>query len=157
MADQRDPVRRGLAHRQPGRRVRAGGGRFDQRAAAGSGGALRLETLAADKSADPSGHHVIAIKLRATGFGTTGRRTRRALISSSTWRPRGPGGKVLPDLSRLELQQRDRPDGLSPPHVDFDVSVTLRDATPGDYVARLTVRDLIGRDIKTQDIAFTLP
>ena len=64
---------------------------------------------------------------------------------------------MLPDLSRLELQQRDRPDGLSPPHVDFDVSVTLRDAAPGDYIARLTVRDLIGRDIKTQDIAFTLP
>jgi hypothetical protein len=57
----------------------------------------------------------------------------------------------------MELQARDRPDGLSPPHVDFDVSVTLRDAAPGSYVARLTVRDQIGFDIKTQDVPFTLP
>jgi hypothetical protein len=41
--------------------------------------------------------------------------------------------------------------------VDFDVSVTLREATPGEYIARLTVRDQIGRDIKTQDVVFTLP
>jgi len=71
---------------------------------------------------------------------------------------KGPGGQRLPELSRMELQTKDRPDGLSPaPHVDFDVSFPLRDATPGEYVAYLTVRDQIGRDIKTQEIGFTLP
>ena len=43
------------------------------------------------------------------------------------------------------------------PYVDFDVTVTVRDFTPGDYVARLTVRDQIGRDIRSQDVPFSLP
>ena len=125
-------------------------------AAPGGGGSLRLETLAAEKSADPPGY-VIAIKLRATGFGTDGPADAPHADLVLDLETRGPGGQRLPDLSRMELQKRDRPDGLSPPQVDFDVSVTLRDATPGDYVARLTVRDQIGRDIKTQDVPFTLP
>jgi FHA domain-containing protein/uncharacterized protein DUF4864 len=120
------------------------------------GGSLRLETLSAEKSVDPPGH-VIAIKLRATGFGTTGTADAPRADLVLDLETRGPGGQRLPDLSRMELQTRDRLDGLSPPHVDFDVSLTLRDATPGDYVVRLTVRDQIGRDIKTQDISFTLP
>ncbi len=41
--------------------------------------------------------------------------------------------------------------------MDFDVTVTVRDATPGDYTARLTVRDQIGRDIRSQDVPFSLP
>jgi hypothetical protein len=57
----------------------------------------------------------------------------------------------------MELETRNRPDGVDPAHADFDVNVTLRDAAPGEYIARLTVRDQIGRDIKTQDVAFTLP
>ena len=57
----------------------------------------------------------------------------------------------------MELETRNRPDGLDPVHADFTATVTLLDATPGDYVARLTVRDQIGRDIKTQDVPFTLP
>jgi hypothetical protein len=125
-------------------------------AAPGGSGSLRLETLAAEKSVDPPGH-VIAIKLRATGFGTEGPADAPRADIVLDLETRGPGGQRLPDLSRMELQKRDRPDGLSPPHVDFDVSVTLHDATPGEYVARLTVRDQIGRDIKTQDISFTLP
>lgn len=122
----------------------------------GGGGSLRLETLAAEKSVDPPGH-VVAIKLRATGFGTTGPADAPRTDLVLDLETRGPGGARLPDLSRMELQQRDRPDGLEPPHVDFDVSVTLRGAAPGEYIARLTVRDQIGRDIKTQDVAFTLP
>jgi hypothetical protein len=122
----------------------------------GGSGSLRLETLAAEKSGDASGH-VIAIKLRATGFGTEGPADSPRADLILDLETRGPNGQRLPDLSRMELMARDRPDGLAPPHVDFDVSVTLRDASPGDYVARLTVRDQIGRDIKTQDVAFTLP
>jgi len=125
-------------------------------AAPGGGGSLRLETLTAEKSMEPPGF-VVAIKLRATGFGTTGPPDAPHADLVLDLETLGPGGQRLADLSRMELQQRDRPDGLSPPHVDFDVSVTLRDATPGEYVARLTVRDQIGRDIKTQDISFTLP
>ena len=122
----------------------------------GSGGSLRLETLSSEKTAEPPGY-VVAIKLRATGFGTDGPADTPRADLVLDLETRGPGGRRLPDLSRMELQSRDRPDGLSPPHVDFDVSVTLRDATPGEYVARLTVRDQIGRDIKTQDVTFTLP
>lgn len=133
--------------------VAAGGPRDG---AAPGGGSLRLETLAVEKSVDPPGY-VIAIKLRATGFGTDGPADAPRADLVLDLETRGPGGQRLPDLSRMELQARDRPDGLSPPHVDFDVSVTLRDAPPGNYVARLTVRDQIGRDIKTQDVPFTLP
>ena len=125
-------------------------------AVASGNGSLRLETLAAEKTAEPPGY-VVAIKVRATGFGTTGPPDAPRADLVLDLETRGPGGRRLPDLSRMELQSRDHPDRLSPPSVDFDVSVTLREATPGDYVARLTVRDQIGRDIKTQDVPFTLP
>jgi len=128
----------------------------DGPAKGGGDGTLRLQTLSADVTADPPGH-VIAIKMRATGFGTDGPADKPRIDLLLDLETRGPGGQRLPDLSRMELQARNQPDGLSPPHADFDVSVTLRDATPGDYVARLTVRDQIGRDIKTQDVPFTLP
>ena len=132
------------------------GGAAPGGAAPAGSGSLRLETVSAEKSVDPPGY-VVAIKLRATGFGTDGPADAPHVDLVLDLETRGPGGQRLPDLSRMELQQRDRPDGLSPPHVDFDVSVTLRDATPGDYVAKLTVRDQIGRDIKTQDVAFSVP
>ena len=125
-------------------------------AAPGGGGSMRLETLTADKTVDPPGY-AIAIKLRATGFGTDGPADAPRVDLVLDLETLGPGGQRLPDLSRMQLETRDRPDGLSPPHVDFEVNVTLRDATPGNYVARLTVRDQIGRDIKTQDVSFTLP
>ena len=124
---------------------------------AGSGtGSLGLETLAVDKSGEAPAN-VVAIKIRATGFGTDGPADAPRADLVLDLETLGPGGQKLPDLSRMELQSRDHPDSLAPPSVDFDVSVTLRDAPPGDYVARLTVRDQIGRDIKTQDVAFTLP
>jgi len=128
-------------------------------AAARSSGGLRLETLSAEKSADttdPAGF-VIAIKLRASGFKTEGAATAPRADLVLDLETRGPGGARLPDLSRMELETRNRPDAVDPSHADFDVNVTLHDATPGEYVARLTVRDQIGRDIKTQDVAFTLP
>jgi hypothetical protein len=122
----------------------------------GSGGALRLETLSTEKSEDPAGK-VVAIKVRATGFGTDGSADAPRADLLLDLETLGPGGRKLPDLSRMELQSKDHPDSVSPATADFDVSVTLRDAPPGDYVARLTVRDQIGRDIKTQDVPFTLP
>ena len=129
--------------------------------AAGTGGAngsgkLRLETMGVDKAADPPGH-VVAIKMRATGFGTEGAGEAMKIDLVLDLETRGPGGARIPSLSRMELQSRDRPDGYDPPHVDFDVTVTLREAGPGDYTARLTVRDQMGRDIQSLDVPFTIP
>jgi hypothetical protein len=139
----------------------AGGGStsldFGASGAASSGGSLTLTTISADKSESPPSGYAVAIKVRATGFGTDGPADAPRVDLVLDLETLGPGGQKLPDLSRMELQSRDRPDSLSPPTVDFDVNVTLRDATPGNYVARLTVRDQIGRDIKTQDVPFTLP
>ena len=119
-------------------------------------GALQLETVAVDKTADPPGH-VVAIKVRATGFGTegSGAATRCDLVLDLE--TKGPDGARIPSLSRMELQSRDRPDGTEPPFVDFDVTVTLRDAVDGAYTARLTVRDQIGRYLQSQDVPFSIP
>jgi hypothetical protein len=125
------------------------------RSATGSG-KLHLETLATDKAADPPGH-VVAIKVRATGFGTEGSGEALRCDLVLDLETRGPGGDRIPALSRMELQSRDRPDAFDPPHVDFDVTVTLRDAPDGNYTARLTVRDQIGRDIQSIDVPFSLP
>jgi hypothetical protein len=132
-----------------------GGGGGGSGGSAGSG-KLSLDTLAVDKTPDGSGY-VVAIKVRAAGFGTegAGAATRCDLVLDLE--TRGPGSQRIPSLSRMELQSRDHPDGTDPPHVDFDVTVSLRDTPPGSYVARLTVRDQMGRDMKTQDVPFTLP
>lgn len=127
-------------------------------AAAPAGGNLQLETVSAEKApdaADPAGF-VVSIKLRATGFATDGPPTNPRADLVLDLETRGPAGR-LPDLSRMELETRNRPDNIDPLYADFDVNVTMRDATPGEYVARLTVRDQLGRDIKTQDVAFSLP
>jgi hypothetical protein len=126
-------------------------------AGGGGSGKLRLQTLAADKTEDPPGH-VVAIKVRATGFGTSGSAESPRTDLVLDLETRGPDGARIEALSRMELQSRDRPDGTDPqPYVDFDVSLTVRDAAPGAYVARLTVRDQIGRDIGSQDVPFSLP
>ena len=128
-------------------------------AASALGGGLALETVSAEKAqdaADPAAF-VVAIKLRATGFATDGPPDTPRADLVLDLETRGPGGQRLPDLSRMELETRNRPDGVDPAHADFDVNVTLKDAAPGEYTAKLTVRDQIGRDIKTQDVAFTLP
>jgi hypothetical protein len=136
----------------------SGGTSTQSGAGAGGGGSgkLQLETLGVDKTAEPPGY-VIAIKVRATGFGTEGPAESPRTDLVLDLETLGPGNEKIPALSRMELQSRDRPDALDPPRVDFDVSVTLRDSPPGNYVARLTVRDQIGRDIKTQDVSFTIP
>jgi hypothetical protein len=119
-------------------------------------GKLHLETLATDKAADPPGH-VVAIKVRATGFATEGSGDAMRCDLVLDLETRGPDGNRIPALSRMELQSRDRVDAVDPPHVDFDVTVTLRDATDGSYIARLTVRDQVGRDIQAIDVPFTIP
>ena len=126
MEDQRHRVRRRAAPR-----ATAAPGRPRRRRAPGSGGSLRLETLAAEKTAEPDRPRRSRSSCAPPASAPTGRRdaTRADLVLDLE--TTGPGGKRLPDLSRMELQARDRPDGLAPPHVDFDVSVTLRDATPG--------------------------
>jgi hypothetical protein len=120
---------------------------------------LRLETLSAEKAQDPANPNgfVVSIKIRATGFGTDGDAAAPRTDLILDLETLGPGGAKMPDLSRMELEARSRPDSLDPMYADFEVNVTLQDAAPGDYVARLTVRDQIGRDLKTQDVAFTLP
>ena len=134
----------------------AGGGTTSSGGGGGSG-TLRLETVAVDKTEDPPGH-VVAIKVRAIGFGTQGSGDSLRTDLVLDLETRGPDGQRIPALSRMELQSRDRPDGTDPePFVDFDVTLTVRDYTPGDYVARLTVRDQFGRDIRSQDVPFSLP
>ena len=137
--------------------VDGGGGGSPPLAGVG-GGNLQLQTVSAEKSqdaADPAAF-LVAIKLRATGFATEGEPGNPRADLVLDLETRGPGGR-LPDLSRMELETRNRPDSVDPLYADFDVNVTMKDATPGEYVARLTVRDQLGRDIKTQDVAFTLP
>jgi FHA domain-containing protein/uncharacterized protein DUF4864 len=119
-------------------------------------GALRLETIAVDKTADPPGH-VVAIKLRATGFGTEVEKGAMRCDLVLDLETKGPDNQRIPSLSRMELQSRDRPDGTEPPYVDFDVTVTLREAVDGEYTSRLTVRDQIGRYLQSQDVKFVIP
>ena len=123
----------------------------------GSGGGLRVETLDVQKEAAENGTRV-HIKIRVTGFSVKPDGDGFQMDLAEDLETIGPDGQRLPALSRMGLETlRDKTSVADAP-AEFANTLTLNGAAaPGTYVARLTVRDHVGQDLKTHEVRFDLP
>jgi len=123
----------------------------------GSGGGLRVETLDVQKEAAENGTRV-HIKIRVTGFSVKPDGDGFQMDLAEDLETIGPDGQRLPALSRMGLETlRDKTPVKDAP-AEFANTLTLNGAAaPGTYVARLTVRDHVGQDLKTHEVRFDLP
>jgi hypothetical protein len=70
----------------------------------------------------------------------------------------GPDGQRLPSLSRMGLETlRERTSQASGSPAEFANTLNFIAPTPGAYVARLTIRDHVGQNLKTHEVRFDLP
>jgi type II secretory pathway pseudopilin PulG len=131
-------------------------------AGGGSGGseddALQIETV--DVRKDPGSPGVrVGITVRVTGFSVRpdGDAYRMDLIEDLE--TLGPGGQKLPALSRMGLQMlRERTTQATGTSAEFTNTLNFTNSpTPGRYVARLTIRDEVGKGMKTHEVPFDLP
>jgi hypothetical protein len=106
----------------------------------GSGGGLQVETLDVQKEAADSGTRV-HIKIRVTGFSV---------------KPDGDAYRM--DLAEDLETIGERTALASGAPAEFANTLTLNGAAaPGGYVARLTIRDHVGQNLKTHEVRFDLP
>ncbi|HUG54060.1 MAG TPA: DUF4864 domain-containing protein [Vicinamibacteria bacterium] len=134
-------------------------------AAAGGTGAedggdpsLQIETVDVQKETQEQGVRV-GITVRVTGFSVRpeGDSFRMDLVEDLE--TVGPGGRTLPALSRMGLQTlRERTTRATGTSAEFTNTLNFTGApAPGRYVARLTIRDEVGRGLKTHEVPFDLP
>jgi len=130
----------------------AGGG------GAGSGGGLQVETLDVQKEAADNGTRV-HIKIRVTGFSVKPDGDGYRMDLAEDLETIGPDGQRLPALSRMGLETlRERTALASGAPAEFANTLTLTGAAaPGGYIARLTIRDHVGQNLKTHEVRFDLP
>jgi hypothetical protein len=123
----------------------------------GSGGGLRVETIDVQKEAAENGTRV-HIKIRVTGFSVKPDGDGFQMDLAEDLETIGPDGQRLPALSRMGLETlRDKTSVKDAP-AEFANTLTYNGAAaPGTYVARLTVRDHVGQDLKTHEVRFDLP
>jgi hypothetical protein len=127
-------------------------------AAGGAGGALQIETV--DLRKDPTDTGVrVGIKVRVTGFSVKpdGEAFRMDLIEDlETF---GPDGQRLSALSRMSLETlKDRTTQGSGASAEFVNTLNFTNRpVPGSYVAKLTIRDDVGQNLKTHEVRFDLP
>jgi FHA domain/Domain of unknown function (DUF4864) len=123
-------------------------------------GDLQIETL--DLSKEPgsgSSLAVVHIKIGVSGFSVRpdGQGFRMDLVEDLE--TTGPDGRRLPALSRMGLETLRRPTADSTGNTaEFTNTLTFPDSTPpGAYVARFTIRDDVGKHMKTHEVRFDLP
>ena len=70
----------------------------------------------------------------------------------------GPDGQRLPALSRMGLETlREKTAQATGASAEFTNTLNFTKPGPGSYVARLTIRDNVGQNLKTHDVRFDLP
>jgi hypothetical protein len=121
-------------------------------------GALQVETV--DLRKDPTETGVrVAIKVKVTGFSVEpdGDAFRMDLVEDLE--TLGPDGQRLPALSRMGLRSlKERTTQQSGASAEFANTLNFTNSpAPGAYVARLTIRDEVGRSLKTHEVRFDLP
>jgi hypothetical protein len=122
-------------------------------------GDLQIETVELRK--DPGSGPVLAvvgIKLAVSGFSVSpdGQSYRMDLVEDLE--TLGPDGQRLPLLSRMGLQTLRSPaTDATGNRAEFTNTLKFTDANPGAYVARFTIRDHIGQNMKTHEVRFDLP
>jgi hypothetical protein len=124
----------------------------------GGGGGLQVETLDVQKEAADTGTRV-HIKIRVTGFSVKPDGDAYQMDLAEDLETIGPDGQRLPALSRMGLETlRERTALASGAPAEFANTLTLTGAAaPGSYIARLTIRDHVGQNLKTHEVRFDLP
>ena len=144
--------------------------KFDEESAAtaqggggGSGGggpggsALQIETIDLRKDPTETGVRVV-IKVRVTGFGVQPDGDAFQMDLVEDLETMGPDGQRLSGLSKMGLRSlKERTTQASGASGEFVNTLSFTNPTPGSYVARLTIRDEVGRNFKTHEVPFDLP
>lgn len=141
--------------------------KFDDEAAAtaqggggGGGPGAGLEIQTVDVRKDPTDNGVrVAIKVSVTGFSVQPDGDAFRMDLSEDLETVGPDGQRLPALSRMALQTlNERTPHASGASADFANTLSFsNNPAPGSYVAKLTIRDDIGKNLKTHEVRFDLP
>jgi len=124
----------------------------------GAGGGLQVETLDVQKEAADNGTRV-HIKIRVTGFSVKPDGDGYRMDLAEDLETIGPDGQRLPALSRMGLETlREKTAQASGAPAEFANTLTLTSAAaPGGYIARFTIRDHVGQNLKTHEVRFDLP
>jgi hypothetical protein len=122
----------------------------------GGTGSLAIETV--DLQNRPTGSSVeVAIKIRVTGFTVQPEGDVYRMDLAQDLETVGPDGARIPELSRMSLhtlnETTTRASGNS---AEFNTNLTIARYQPGRHVARLTIRDLVGGNLKTHEVPFEL-
>ena len=118
---------------------------------------MQVETADLQKAPDDAGVRV-DIKVRVTGFGVRPDGDAYRMDLAEDLETVGPGGKPIAGLSRLGLQTlRERTTDATGTTAEFNNTLNFTSPAPGAYVARFTVRDEVGQNLKTHEVRFDLP
>lgn len=132
-----------------------GGGGPGGRPGAGN---MAIETLDLRKEPEEGRGAVrVSIKIKVTGFEVEQEGDSFRMDLAEDIETIGPNGQKMPDLSRMGLEtlQTKTSDRSTP--AEFTNSLTFVNATPGLYVVKVTIRDLVGASLKTHEVPFELP
>jgi len=125
---------------------------------AGSSGDLQIDTV--DLHKEPgSGALRVGIKLRVVGFSVRPDAEGFRMDLVEDLETVGPDGQRLATLSRMGLQTlRDKTTEATGSAAEFTNTLNFPEsAAPGGYVARFTIRDHVGQNMKTHEVRFDLP
>jgi FHA domain len=135
--------------------AQGGGGGGPGDAAAGG---LQVETV--DVSKEPAGDGTrVSIRVRVTGFSVKPDGDGYRMDLAEDLETLGPDGRKLPALSRMGLKTlRERTAQQTGNSAEFSNTLSFASSpAAGSYVARLTIRDDVGQNLKTHDVRFDLP
>ena len=136
-----------------------------ERRAPGAPGAARAEAAACRSRPStcrrrrPDNGTRVHIKIRVTGFSVKPDGDAYRMDLAEDLETIGPDGQRLPALSRMGLEtlrERTVPGHRRSRRVREHAHPDRR-AAPGAYVARLTIRDHVGQNLKTHEVRFDLP
>jgi outer membrane biosynthesis protein TonB len=121
------------------------------------GGTLAIQLVDLTKKPAEGGTEVI-VKLSVTGFRVQRSGESFLIHLAEDLETLAPGGQRLNNLSKNDLQAlNDKADSEDAGTREFTTDLTLLDPPPGNYTARITIRDVIGNQSKTVDVPFPIP
>ncbi len=123
-----------------------------------SGGGLQIETVDLRKEEAGAGVRV-AIKIRVTGFSVRPDGESYRMDLAEDLETIGPTGQRLSALSRMGLETlKERTSQATGASAEFSNTLNFTGSpASGSYVARLTIRDEVGQNMKTHEVRFDLP
>jgi hypothetical protein len=127
--------------------------------ARGSGAPRGLEIETVDVTKDAEGTAVkVTVKIRVTGFAVRPDGDGYRMDLAEDLETMGPDGQAMPALSRMGLQSlKEKTTQETGNSADFTNTLTFSRPAAGQYVAKLTVRDQVGSNLKTHEVPFELP